>query len=177
MKRVVHLRMARSGSTHEVDLKAIGIVYQGLNCRISDNFDLQWRGPVFALTAQAFLFVVFVDATTPKLWVLQFLVGMLILIVGGVSSLVMDRAGVRIAADQKILDKYEKKLLGDSSEFLLHHESLKERFEFAYGPGGSKTVWWLSRRQRNSERLWQSLQLSIGVLGLGAGIWAFVVRR
>lgn len=93
--------------------------YQVLSDRIGDNFDLQWRGPTFALTAQSFLFIGFLTATSNH--VIQAVLAVLIVVVGVAAALLMARVQCLIAIDQALLDKYGKILLGNDSELLLHH--------------------------------------------------------
>lgn len=93
--------------------------YNVLSDRISDNFDLQWRGPTFALTAQSFLFIGFLTATSNH--VIQAVLAVLIVVVGVAAALLMARVQCLIAIDQALLDKYGKILLGNDSNLLLHH--------------------------------------------------------
>jgi Lsr2 len=93
--------------------------YSVLSDRISDNFDLQWRGPTFALTAQAFLFIGFLTATSNH--VIQAVLAILIIVVGVAAALLMARVQCLIAIDQALLDKYGQKLLGNNSDLLLQH--------------------------------------------------------
>jgi hypothetical protein len=93
--------------------------YNVLSDRISDNFDLQWRGPTFALTAQAFLFIGFLTATSNH--VIQAVLAILIVVVGTAAALLMARVQCLIAIDQALLDKYGQILLGNKSDLLLHH--------------------------------------------------------
>ena len=149
----------------------LSIVYEGLHQRIRDNFDLQWRGPTFALTAQSFLFVGFVEASlAPHLRALQVTFGFLIFVAGAVSSYVMARADTNVTVDQHALDAYEAAILGQQSEFLLHHVDYARRSERYLG----------KRRARNfavpGYLAWMGLLLLISITGLAAGIWTWVAR-
>ncbi len=93
--------------------------YHVLSERISDNFDLQWRGPTFALTAQSFLFIGFLTAKGNH--VIQAVLAVLIVVVGVAAALLMARVQCLISIDQALLDKYGQILLGNNSDLLLHH--------------------------------------------------------
>ena len=94
--------------------------YQALSDRISDNFDLQWRGPTFALTAQSFLFLGFLTATSYKI---QIALASLIFLVGAAAALLMARVQCLIGIDQTLLDRYAEKFINKDiePEYLPHH--------------------------------------------------------
>jgi hypothetical protein len=106
---------------HADPYSRIEAAYQVLSGRVSGNFDLQWRGPTFALTAQSFLFVGFLSAMQYPL--LQILMAALIGFAGVVSALVMLHVRYMIGLDHQLLDKYEKTLLVRYPELRLHHAS------------------------------------------------------
>jgi Lsr2 len=108
------------------DLSRCEAAYQVLSDRISDNFDLQWRGPTFALTAQSFLFLGFLTAKSYS--TIQLVMAFLIVIVGAAAALLMGYVQHLIIIDQKLLDKYGFIFLRKHPELqLLHSGPIKAR--------------------------------------------------
>jgi hypothetical protein len=128
--------------------------YQILSDRISDNFDLQWRGPTFALTAQSFLFLGFLAA---KSYEIQIALASLIFLVGAAAALLMGRVQCLIGIDQTLLDRYAEKFIDKDkeSEYLPHHalnaedraaaagRTLRGRTKFLLNTTPTPTVLWI----------------------------------
>jgi hypothetical protein len=94
-------------------------LYNGLVVRTSDNLDVQWRGPSFALAAQSFLLLGFVESHDH--WQ-QAIFSALIIVVGLVSIYVMHRLQLVIDLDRVLLDRYEEDLVHGHQSWLQHHQ-------------------------------------------------------
>jgi hypothetical protein len=163
--------IASGDATRLPGTSGIEAVYSLLSDRISDNFDLQWRGPTFALTAQSFLFIAFLSVMQDPGF--QVLLAALIALTGVVPALVMLHVDRMIALDRHLLDEYEKILLADHPELRLHH-TLMERDRVRAVRGKQSRQWpfadWLL--QLNSVFLWVIMLLTFSGVGISLLIWA-----
>jgi hypothetical protein len=117
-----------AGSTAQVEA-----VYGTLTARISDNFDLQWRGPTFALAAQSFLFGGFLGAMKYP-W-LQMLLALLIAQAGIAAALLMLHVSSLIDLDCRLLDRYEEILIPERPQLRLHNAARgRTRYAAVVGP-------------------------------------------
>jgi hypothetical protein len=93
--------------------------YRVVSERRAGNFDLQWRAPSLGLSAQAFLFLALIEDRFHPIE--QLVIGVLILVVGGISIMVMLRADVRQLLDGFVMDHYEEVIFKDAPELRQHH--------------------------------------------------------
>jgi hypothetical protein len=149
----------------------IEAAYQMLSVRISDNFDLQWRGPTFALAAQSFLFGGFLSAMRYP-W-LQILLATLIAQAGIAAALLMLHVRHAISLDEQLLDRYEERLIGDFPQLRLHNALHgKSRSSAILGPDWKPspfTAWIVGL---NSAVLWITILLFFSLVGIGLLLWA-----
>jgi len=145
--------------------------YQVLSDRISDNFDLQWRGPTFALTAQSFLLLGYLQAISYHY--IRVMLAALLVIVGIAAALLMARVQCLISIDQKLLDKYGNDLLGGSSEYLLRHAArIKER-----ATGAEYNIPWRAKlllRTPTPTMLWIITLLALSAAGIYMLLWTLL---
>lgn len=101
-------------------------VYQALNERYASNTTLQWQIPLYAVPAQAALFV----GIAASAGLLSFLLGLLAAAIGLIGAVVMRRIELTARWDRQALDHFEKRLLPeDGSLLLLHDAPFKTRLE------------------------------------------------
>jgi hypothetical protein len=172
---------ARKAADDSPDLTT---VYQGLNSRVRDNFDLQWRGPTFALTAQSFLFAAWANSSRHP--VVQMYFGFLVFIVGIVAFVVMQRVQFLIEIDQELLDRYEEEMNVPRHLRLNHTSPPIKRAEETSKSGREPILrtdevepkaGWLYKILPNAlnSTLWSILLLIIGFFGLGLGLWSLTL--
>ena len=149
----------------------IEAVYGTLSDRISDNFDLQWRGPTFALAAQSFLFGGFLGAMKYP-W-LQMLLALLIAQAGIASALLMLHVNTLIDLDSRLLDRFEEILIPERPQLRLHN-ALRGRSRYATIIGqGWKPSWIFSWIMRvDAVTLWITILGFFSIAGAALLVWA-----
>jgi hypothetical protein len=99
-------------------------VYQVANERYMSNTTLQWQIPLYAIPAQAALFVG-VAATEG---VISIVLGGVALVIGGVGAVVMRRIELTARWDRQTLDEFEEVLLPTRPVLhLMHNAPFKSR--------------------------------------------------
>jgi hypothetical protein len=164
-----YMRAAREVDGSAQDLSSYEAAYQVLSDRISDNFDLQWRGPTFALTAQSFLFLGFLAAMSYH--TIQIILAALIFIVGVAASLLMARVQCLIKIDQTLLDEYGQNLIGRNSNLLLLHAANVRRRAAGVNYAIPKRTRLLLRLTPTPTGLWILTLLALSAAGIYLLVW------
>jgi hypothetical protein len=113
----------RGKQTHRPNVLA---VYQVLYERYASNTSLQWQIPLYAIPAQAALFV----GIAASEGFLAALLGAMAAVIGFVGAIVMRRIELTARWDRQTMDEFEARLLPQHDALrLLHDEQFRTRLE------------------------------------------------